>query len=379
MFEKTAMRLLIELINQNNSMEEIMNLGKQSTKFAQCTRAIITLVLFFWIQMDAYSQIVHNEVSDSLPAFDHTNVNLMLDDDLVAKHPDSDIIGWAPEPTPPPWTPAGPPRPSDNAKGSLNIGVIHEELRRIYDVCVENSNDAFNGIAPEPGDDTHDHLSGGYELKTREDWRCGGYRMGINANYDNILRSRCNSVTMEFEKRCVLHEHERVEEENYFKCENEKEWFVKLPNYFYYNLVLNETLNISRNLYQTAEIRVYCDREGGWEPSFFEGLTGWFSTIQAKTGHIKVVQLAPFNRFGGPGFIERNVPTLEARVLKGIRRQYTGTDRNLVAKMRHIIDLEGLSGCECSSLGIDGDNSVPLADRNIVWDIPHPEPVLTDQ
>jgi len=339
---------------------------------------IITIfLLFFGFNSVSYSDTSTNEaaVASSPPAYDYKN--LKSNDDLISDFPDNVIIYPPEKPPRPPFIPSGPPKPSINAKGSLNIGIIHEELHKIYDDCTLDTNKAFEGVDPEQGDTTHKHIkSGSTRLKSRQNWRCGGYRMGINDKFEDILKYRCNSVTMASEESCLLNEHERVEEEEYFKCENEKEWFVKLPSYFFYNLEFNSTLNISRNLYQTAEIRVYCDREGGWETGFFER---FFGRTSPKSGHIKVVQLAPFNRFGGPGLAEKIIPTVEAKILKGLREQYIGTDRNLVAKMKHVIDLEGLSGSPCSSLGIDGDNSVPLADRNIIWDIPPSEPVFTDR
>ncbi len=295
----------------------------------------------------------------------YSQQKLVPDNDNLLNYPDNIII-YDPPPPPPPFVAAGPPKPSDNAKGEMLIGVIHDELRKIYDDCTKLTNEAFSGIEAPLGDTTHDHIEkGSSRLKPRSNWRCGGYRMGVNDTYEDILQFRCNTAFMTSEQNCVLSEHELVDEEGFFKCENEKENFVKLSNYFYYNLEFNSILNISRNLYQTAEIRVYCDRDGGWEPGFWENIFG-SSLFGVKTGHIKVVQLAPYSKYGGPGFVEKYIPPVKKAVLNGLRKQYLGK----VAKMNHIIDVESLSGSPCSSLGISGHASIALADRKVVWDIP---------
>lgn len=329
---------------------------------------------------------IANDVADlgGLPAYD--TASLLSNDDFFQQTPDHVII-YPPEDKPPSFVPDGPPRPTDASTGRLPIAAIHTELKRIYSDCTTLSNAAFDGHTPDPGDTTHDHLScsTGCELKERRNWRCGGYRMGVNGHYEQILKAKCNSAIMNFEERCVLHKHERVDEEGllidhvpttdngYFRCENEKEWFVQLPNYFFYNLVILDVPilpKISRNLYQTAEIRVYCDREGGWENTL-QPMLG------VNQGKIKVVQLAPFNRYGGPGTAEQLLPTAEGRVVASLREQYI----TKVAKMQHIIDVKGFSGSPCSSLGVDGDGSIPLAQRSIIWDVPSPsvvQPVVTD-
>jgi hypothetical protein len=53
-------------------------------------------------------------------------------------------------------------------------------------------------------------------------------------------------------------------------------------------------------------------------------------------------------------------------VLDGLKRQYLGK----VAKMMHIINVDKLSGSAAVSLGVDGDETIPLNQRNIIWDIP---------
>jgi hypothetical protein len=158
---------------------------------------------------------------------------------------------------------------------------------------------------------------------------------------------------MEYETICQV---PAVDEEGFFQCENVNEWFVQLNNFFHYRLDFG--YGLSRSLYQTAEIRVYCD---GWKPNMAPG-TG---------GTIKVVHLPPVVSYGPPGHWEQlldiatfgNIGDL---VLDGLKRQYLGK----VAKMMHIINVDKLSGSAAVSLGVDGDETIPLNQRNIIWDIP---------
>src|SRR5680860_744702 len=143
-------------------------------------------------------------------------------------------------PNPPEELPPGPPRPSADAKGSLNIGRIHEELFRIYNDCIRDTNAAFRGEQPEPGDHTHEHLSecSTCSLQPRSDWRC-------SAGIGWAGKEWCDDVTMEYEKVCQV---PVVEEAGFFQCENVNEWFVQLNNYFHYKLEFG--MGISRSLYQ---------------------------------------------------------------------------------------------------------------------------------
>lgn len=163
---------------------------------------------------------------------------------------------------------------------------------------------------------------------------------------------------MQYEKVCEVVE---VEEEGFFQCENVNEWFVQLNNYFHYKLKFG--FGLSRDLYQTAEIRVYAD---GWMPNMAPG----------SGGRIKVVHLPPILSYGPPGQWENFVNLVSFgkvrdTILGGLRRQYQGK----VSKMLHIINTEELSGAACSSLGLDGDDSTPLQERNIIWDVPVPQVV----
>ncbi len=254
-------------------------------------------------------------------------------------------------PLPPPSQPLGPPRPRPTAKGSLSISRIHEELRKIYTDCIRDTNRAFRGEAPEnPEDHSHDHIHKNprASLKERSDWRCAP---GIGWAGDGW----CNDVTMEYETICQV---PAVPEEGYFQCENVNEWFVQLNNYFHYKLSFG--FGISRSLYQTCEIRVYCD---GWKPNMAPG-TG---------GKIKVVQLPPIETYGPAGRWEQLLGTItfgwtREKVQNGLQDQYSGK----VSKMVHIIDVDSLSGSPATSLGIDGNESTPLNQRSIIWDIPQP-------
>ncbi len=94
-------------------------------------------------------------------------------------------------PPPPPKLPPGPPRPSPDAKGSLNINRIHKELRKIYVECIEQTNAAFRGDPPAPGDDTHNHIHENSDatLEPRNDWRCAPGTGWAGNEW-------CNDVTM---------------------------------------------------------------------------------------------------------------------------------------------------------------------------------------
>ncbi len=253
-------------------------------------------------------------------------------------------------PPPPPKLPPGPPRPSSDAKGSLSINRIHQELRKIYVDCIEQTNAAFRGDPPDPGDTTHNHIhkNSNATLKPRNDWRCAPGTGWAGNEW-------CNDVTMEYETVCQV---PVVPEEGYFQCENVNVWFVQLNNFFHYKLDFG--FGISRSLYQTCEIRVYCD---GWIPNMAPG-TG---------GKIKVVQLPPIESYGPAGTWENLLGAItfgwtREKVKKGLKDQYLGN----VSKMVHIINDDKLSGFPATSLGIDGNESTPLNERNIIWDIPQP-------
>lgn len=205
-----------------------MMLSKTTTRSTRCLMAMTALIFVFVFPMNVYSQA-------------RIDARIGSDGPLVR----APVL-----PPLPPYEAPGPPSPSDNATGSLKISVIHDELKRVYDDCDLLSNNAFDGIDPEPGDTTHDHLKcGDCKLTPRTNWRCGGYRMGINGTYDEILKDRCDSVTMAADEKYELVDYEKVVQEDFFKGENEKEWYVKLPSYFFYNLEFNDFLNIDRNLY----------------------------------------------------------------------------------------------------------------------------------
>ena len=129
---------------------------------------------------------------------------------------------------------------------------------------------------------------------------------------------------MTFEKNCKIQPNAVTNEEGYFECEINNEWYVRLENFFHYKLDFGHT--VSRDLYQTAEIRVYCESDhiAGWGGNFQHGATGT----------IKVVHVPPVSSYGRPGFLERNLPPLKRAVISGLQEQYIGK----VAKMRHIID-----------------------------------------
>lgn len=269
---------------------------------------------------------------------------LRLPDGRSYTPPDGVVVRPSPQP---PKPPPGPPRPSVGARGSLSIDRIHKELFRIYNDCIRDTNAAFHGEEPEPGDHTHeDQNCRSCTLLPRKDWRCSAGIGWAGTDW-------CKDATMEYEKVCQV---PFVEEDGFFQCENVDEWFVRLNNYFHYKLKFGHGL--SRDLYQTAEIRVYCD---GWKPNMAPG-TG---------GRIKVVQLPPIITYGPPGHWEQflDIATFGKvgdLVIKGLRKQYLGK----VSKMQHIIDTELLSGATATSLGVDGDNTVPLSERNIIWDVP---------
>ena len=124
---------------------------------------------------------------------------------------------------------------------------------------------------------------------------------------------------MEYEKVCQV---PFEEEQGFFQCENVNEWFVQLNNYFHYELEFG--YGLSRSLYQTAEIRVYCD---GWKPNMAPG----------SGGKIKVVHLPPIVSYGPPGHWESilglaTYGLVKDLVMTGLRDQYVGK----VAKMMHI-------------------------------------------
>lgn len=298
----------------------------------------IILLLFMFFSFYGYSQV---------PVLNNDNVPVILDN--------------APrDPEPPVIPPPGPPKPSLIAKGVLNIDVIHKELFIIYNDCIDNTNDAFAGVEPEDTEDTtHDHIhEGDVTLKAKSDWRCSGGIGWAGTDW-------CNDVEMKFDKNCTINEFAVTDVEGFFNCEINNEWYVQLDNYFHYELDFG--FGISRDLYQTAEIRVYCecDYEDGWGGNYLGG----------PRGKIKVVQLPPNETYGPAGHWESILPLARKAVLKGLRDQYS----DQVDEMQHIIDVVGLSGSPCSSLGIDGDSSVPLALRNIIWDIPQPLPVMNIQ
>ena len=165
---------------------------------------------------------------------DSKTYNNLDNNTATHKMPLPDGRSWIPDPgfvvrppTPPSALPPGPPRPSANAQGSLSIARIHEELYRIYNDCIRDTNAAFRGEEPEPGDHTHEDQDCSHcTLQPSSDWRCTA---GIGWAGDEW----CKDVTMEYETVCQV---PVTEDEGFFQCENVNEWFVQRNNYFHYRL-----------------------------------------------------------------------------------------------------------------------------------------------